>query len=161
MLKVNKKSEYALLVVLHLARRGPDGMVSVAELADQEDLPRDLLAKVMQTLKRAGILDSTKGVTGGYGLARDAATIDFLDVVRPFEGSVGLTTCVGDDRRACRRQGHCRLRDPIDTLNGFLLDHLRGLSMDQFAKMQVEHDCDDTQLVSADALGADGPQASV
>ena len=64
MFKVSRKSEYALIAIQHLARRARDGVTSVAELAQAENIPPDILAKVLQGLKRAGLLTAAKGAGG-------------------------------------------------------------------------------------------------
>ncbi len=60
MFKVSRKSEYALIAVQHLARRAQDGVTSVTELAQAENISPDIMAKVLQGLKRAGILSAVK-----------------------------------------------------------------------------------------------------
>lgn len=133
MFKVSRKSEYALLAVQHMIRAPGDGLVSVAELAVAQRIPRDLLAKVLQGLKRAGILTAAKGVGGGYRLARPAEQIHFLDVVRPFEEQLGFVYCQGGRGDVCDRHEDCALRDPMVALSVYMLRQLEGLTMDMIA----------------------------
>ncbi len=131
MFKVSRKSEYALIAVQHLARRARDGVTSVAELAQAENIPPDILAKVLQGLKRAGLLTAAKGAGGGYRLSRPVQNIDFLDVIRPFEEQLAVVTCQ-NDHGGCGRGGDCTLRDPMAVLNTFVLRQFTGLTMDAF-----------------------------
>ncbi len=135
MLRLSKKSEYALMATLHLARLPPDTRAAVTSIADARSLPRGLLAKVMQDLKRAGVVSSTKGVMGGYELARPLAELLFLDVVRPFEESMALVDCLDGQRSPCARFDCCTLRDPMATLNQWFLRHLAELNMADFEQM--------------------------
>lgn len=130
MFKVSRKSEYALIAVQHLARRARDGVTSVAELAQAENIPPDILAKVLQGLKRAGILTAAKGAGGGYRLARSVHEILFLDVVRPFEEQLAVATCQ-NGHGGCTRSD-CTLRDPMAVLNAYVLKQFTGLTMDSF-----------------------------
>lgn len=133
MFKVSRKSEYALIAVQHLARRPPGGVVSVAELASAENIPPDILAKVLQGLKHAGVLIAAKGAGGGYRLTRPVHELQFLDVVRPFEEQLAVVACqnqspLGD----CDRGVGCTLRDPMTVLNAFVLRQFANLTMDMF-----------------------------
>ncbi len=131
MFKVSRKSEYALIAVQHMARRARDGVTSVAELAQAENIPPDILAKVLQGLKRAGLLTAAKGAGGGYRLSRPVQEIQFLDVVRPFEEQLSVVTCQ-NDHGGCDRGGDCTLRDPMKVLNAFVLRQFSNLTMDMF-----------------------------
>lgn len=131
MFKVSRKSEYALIAVQHLARRPQDDVTSVTELAFAENIPPDILAKVLQGLKRAGILCAVKGASGGYRLARPVKEIGFLDVVRPFEEQLAVVNCQNESG-GCDRDGDCTLRDPMAVLNAFVLRQFSALTMDMF-----------------------------
>lgn len=131
MFKVSRKSEYALIAVQQLARAQPDRVVSVADLAAQTQVPVDVLAKVLQGLKRAGVVRAVKGAGGGYGLSRAPAEIRFLDVVQPFEDKLAVVSCQMPSYE-CERSDTCSLRDPMAVLNAFVLRQFEGLTMDLF-----------------------------
>ena len=131
MFKVSRKSEYALIAIQHLARRARDGVTSVAELAQAENIPPDILAKVLQGLKRAGLLTAAKGAGGGYRLSRPVKEIHFLEVVRPFEEQLCVVSCQ-NDHGGCERGGDCTLRDPMTVLNAYMLRQFADLTMDMF-----------------------------
>lgn len=129
MFKVSRKSEYALIAVQHLAQHTHDGVMSVGEIAVAQQIPADILAKVLQGLKHAGILSAVKGAGGGYRLARALADIRFLDVVRPFEEQLAVAPC--QNGHTCERTV-CSLRGPMAALNGFLLQQFEDIRMDAF-----------------------------
>jgi Rrf2 family protein len=131
MFKVSRKSEYALMAVQYLGRQPRDAIISVAELSVAESIPQDILAKVLQGLKRAGVLTATKGAGGGYRLARSVAEIRFLDVVRPFEEQLAVVNCQSS-APDCDRHDCCSLRDPMTTLNAFVLRQFETLTMEMF-----------------------------
>lgn len=131
MFKVSRKSEYALIALQHMSRQPRESLVSVAEVSAAENIPQDVLAKVLQTLKRAGILLASKGVGGGYRLARPIEDIHFLDVLRPFEDQLGVVHCQVSGR-SCERTPACGLRAPMAVLNAFVMRQFEGLTMDMF-----------------------------
>ncbi len=139
MLKLSKKSEYALMVVQHLGHPSRDTPTPAAVFAEQYNLPPTLLAKVMQSLKRNGVLRSSKGVAGGYWLARPLSEIDFIDVIRPFEQVIGLAACVESHAGPCDLLGCCTIRDPISKLNNFMMQQLEQLSMADFITLETAH----------------------
>ena len=91
-LKLTKKADYGLIALRHLASI-PGATASTKDIADAYHFPVPLLAKVLQQLTRAGILQSVAGTNGGYKLARDARRISALEVVRAIDGPVILTHC--------------------------------------------------------------------
>jgi Rrf2 family protein len=76
--------EYALRATLHIARDFPQP-ARVNEVADAVDAPRTYLAKILGDLARAGILESTRGPSGGFRLVRDPALITLAEVVDPLD----------------------------------------------------------------------------
>ena len=74
MLRLSKKADYALMAMKHLAQSGGVSSTCAREIAEQYDIPIELMAKVLQRLVRTGLLVSTQGTGGGYTLSRPAAS---------------------------------------------------------------------------------------
>jgi Rrf2 family protein len=87
-ISVTSKSRYAVLAMAELARSGP-GPVPIAQIAERRDMPLQFLEQLFATLRRAGLLNSQRGVKGGYTLARPAEEITVLEVVQALDGKVG------------------------------------------------------------------------
>ena len=81
---LSKFSRYALYAAVEMARAG-DRPVTVGEVAGPHNIPPTALAKVLQQLVRAGLAEGTRGIGGGYRLARPRSEITVLDVVAVFE----------------------------------------------------------------------------
>jgi len=81
---LGKSTRYALTAALEMAR-AKDGLVTVAEVSQHHAIPAGALAKALQALVRAGVATGTRGVGGGYRLARAASAISVLDVVEVFQ----------------------------------------------------------------------------
>jgi Rrf2 family cysteine metabolism transcriptional repressor len=88
-LVITSKSPYAVRALVELARRGGTTPVPIAEIAKTRDIPVQFLEGLFATLRRAGLLQSQRGVKGGYYFARPAAEITLLEVVELLEGELG------------------------------------------------------------------------
>ena len=112
MLRLSKKADYAPIAMKHLALRGDRGSSSAREIAEQYDIPIELMAKVLQRLVRVGLLASTQGTRGGYTLGRPAATISVADVIQAIDGPFTVTAC-STDKHDCEQFNKCSIRDPL------------------------------------------------
>jgi Rrf2 family protein len=88
MISVTSKSRYAVVALAELARSG-DRPVPIAQVAERRGMPVQFLEQLFSTLRRDGILQSQRGVKGGYTLARAPEEITVLEVVQSLDGRVG------------------------------------------------------------------------
>ncbi len=88
MLAITSKSPYALRALAELVRVGGAGPVPIGEIAKRRDIPVQFLEGMFATLRRAGILQSQRGVKGGYSFGRPPEEITVLDIVEALEGSL-------------------------------------------------------------------------
>src|SRR4029453_16926628 len=101
MLRLSKKSDYALMAVRHLALRGDRGAsASAREISEAYDIPLELLAKVLQRLVRTKLLVSVQGTRGGYKLGRPPGSITVADVIQAGDGPVAGTGGSPNDTEA-------------------------------------------------------------
>jgi Rrf2 family protein len=98
---------HALRAIAWLAAHGDGEAIMGRELAHKLDLPRDYLTKVLGILARNGVLSATRGVKGGYRLARPPERIRIVEVVEPFEGKKVRPGCVLRPERPCRDSSAC------------------------------------------------------
>jgi Rrf2 family transcriptional regulator, cysteine metabolism repressor len=92
LITITSKSRYAIQALSELARMGavPGGKpVPIAELARRRDIPLQFLEQLFATLRRAGLLQSQRGVKGGYTFVRDPAEVKVLEIVQLLDGEVG------------------------------------------------------------------------
>jgi Rrf2 family transcriptional regulator, cysteine metabolism repressor len=95
LLTITSKSPYAVRALAELARTGSAGPVPIGEIARRRDIPVQFLEGLFATLRRAGILQSQRGVKGGYSFARAPEDVTVLEVVEVLEGR--LATDMGAD----------------------------------------------------------------
>ena len=86
---ITTKSPYAVRALSELARRGGAAPVPIGEIARARDIPVQFLEGLFATLRRAGILQSQRGVKGGYSFARAPDEVTVLEVVELLEGELG------------------------------------------------------------------------
>jgi Rrf2 family cysteine metabolism transcriptional repressor len=89
MLAITSKSPYAVSALVELARTASSDPVPIGEIAKRRNIPVQFLESLFATLRRAGILQSQRGVRGGYTFARPPAEITVLEVVELLEGELG------------------------------------------------------------------------
>jgi Rrf2 family protein len=88
-LAITSKSPYAVRALAELARTGSAGPVPIGEIARRREIPVQFLEGLFATLRRAGILQSQRGVKGGYSFARSPEDLTVLEVVEALEGTLG------------------------------------------------------------------------
>ncbi len=100
-------ANHALRAAAVLAARSGDEAMLGRDLAREVRLPADYLAKVLAHLARADVLAASRGVRGGYRLARPAGRIRLVEIVAPFEGRRMKPGCLLRPDRPCREDGAC------------------------------------------------------
>ena len=144
MLRLTKKTEYALLALRSLAGvpgpRRPDGTVEVVAptelvtaraIAQRYQIPEMLLAKVLQRLKNSGIVVAAKGSGGGYRLARPLGEVPLLTVLSLFDEHTNLVECQ-DDHGRCQQLESCDIKGPLSVLNAALMEPLKRMTVEEF-----------------------------
>ena len=132
MLRLSKKTDYALMAMKHLALMGDRGSASAREIAEQYDIPVELMAKVLQRLARNGLLTSHQGTRGGYTLSRATASISVADIIQAIDGPLTVTACSTDDEQ-CEQFMKCNVRDPLWRIKDRILAALATVSLAEIA----------------------------
>jgi len=138
MLRLSKKADYALIAMKHLAL-SRDGAVSVSarEIAEQYDIPIELMAKVLQRLVRSGLLISTQGTRGGYTLRQPATAISVADVIQSIDGPLTVTAC-STENSGCDQYSKCSIRDPLWQIRERIAAALATVSVAELANDQLK-----------------------
>ncbi|MBN2427731.1 MAG: Rrf2 family transcriptional regulator [Deltaproteobacteria bacterium] len=101
-MKITFKGDYALKAILYLAfHYGQERVVPIVEIADENDIPRKFLEQIMQILKGAGIVDSKRGISGGFFLKRAPDKILLGEIVRLIEGDIEPIPCAKNPPQVC------------------------------------------------------------
>lgn len=126
MIKINRKVEYALMVLNLMKEKEQGELTTAREVCDRYDLPFDTTAKVMQQMNGAEILHSHKGVKGGYTLARDLSLVSYIELVELIEGKSFMMDC---HEGPCNLFHSCNISQPIKRLNDYLINIFSSLTL--------------------------------
>ena len=143
MLRLTKKADYGLMALKYLAEQsvfGAEGKAqSAKDIAEAYHIPPQLLAKILQTLAKAGLLVSHAGTNGGYALARPSSEITAFEVIRAIDGPLFITSCI-TIHGTCDLAGHCTIKEPLRKVNDSIKDLLSGIRIsDLIEPVDAEH----------------------
>ena len=114
MFRLSKKVEYGLIAVKHMAAIPQDIPSSAKDISEKYQLPYDLLSKILQKLKKAGILDSVQGINGGYVLSKNPDKLSLAEVINAIEGDTYILDCgKHEDPESCSIFETCILSSPL------------------------------------------------
>ena len=129
---VRRNTDYAIRLMVNLARRDGDGPVSTRTAAAEEKVSYQLACKLMQSLHRAGLLTSSMGPQGGFSLGRKPSKISLLDVMEAIQGPISVNRCVLSPK-VCLRHGSCTVRDKLADLQKNINEGLASIALDELA----------------------------
>ncbi len=133
MIRLSKLADYGIVVMTHMARQ-PGRQHNAPEVAAQSHIPLPMVSKILKSLARAGLLQSHRGVKGGYGLARPAAAISVAAVISALDGPIALTACIEDGPGGCEIEALCPARANWQRINDAIRTALDGISMAEMAQ---------------------------
>jgi Rrf2 family transcriptional regulator, iron-sulfur cluster assembly transcription factor len=93
-MQITRAGEYGVLGLLHLARQGAERMVMIDEVSREEKIPKSFLAKIFQSLVKAGLIRSYRGAGGGFALVKKPEEITVLEVIEAIEGKIAFQRCL-------------------------------------------------------------------
>jgi Rrf2 family protein len=153
MLRLTKKADYGLMALKYLAEQPGQASIpgaqhaearsveargvearSAKDIAEAYHIPPPLLAKILQTLTRAGLLVSHAGTNGGYALARPASEISAFEVIRAIDGPLFITSCI-TIHGPCDLAGHCTIKEPLRKVNDSIKELLSGIKISHLVEM--------------------------
>ena len=141
-MKITTKGRYGMRAIVDLAMYADEGPVPLGKISERQEISEGYLEQIFAKLKKAGLIDSVRGVSGGYVLARDPADISVGDILRALEGDLSPLECpaLAADA-ACSNEQNCvtkfvwkKINDSLeDTVNHISLEELRRQGMEALA----------------------------
>ena len=128
MLRLTKKADYGLIALKFLAEHPESNAVSAKDVAEAYKIPAQLLAKILQTLTKKGLLRSQAGMNGGYALARDPHTISAFEVILAIDGPLFITSCTKGEK-SCDLHNSCTIKEPLARVNETISGVLQSISI--------------------------------
>jgi Rrf2 family protein len=127
-LRFTKKADYGLMAIHYIAFHQHDAVVNAKRIAEDLQIPSELLAKILQRLAKRKLIKSMNGPKGGYVLAREPGRIMVGEVLRAIEGPLGIVQCYQD--MDCPQLDRCNIRRPIFMIQASIEQLLNTLSLE-------------------------------
>ena len=135
-MRISSRCEYGLRAMVYLAAHGDERPVPLPEIAAEEGIPAPFLERILARLREGGLVKATRGVAGGYQLARESAGIAVGDIVTALEGPLSLVGCVPDEE-ACVRAESCASRVVWRRLDTAISGALNGITLEDLTREAV------------------------
>lgn len=116
---IRKETDYAARALVQLAATGRVHPLSARVLAQAQDIPLDFAHKILRALVHSGIIESSRGVRGGFTLAKHPKQVTLLDIMAATQGPVRISNCVFDPS-VCPRSGACTVTSRLASVQGEL-----------------------------------------
>ncbi len=130
MLKVNRKVEYGLVALKHMASKPPQQLISVREICDQYGAPFDPMAHVLRMLATAKLVESEQGAHGGYRLIGDLTRYSVAEFIELIDGQLALTECMKSEQDCrCTMMDRCNIVSPMHNFHNHMIQFLRSISV--------------------------------
>lgn len=147
-MQFTKAEEYGMFGVLYLAGKPGSEVTPLSEISETQHIPEKFLAKIFQSLSKAGIIRSHRGVRGGFTLARPASDITVKDVLETIQGPYHLMKCL-HDTAACTEDiaDRCALREIVLLAEKKLVEVFEQYSVADLAEWQDRNKISAQQIV--------------
>jgi Rrf2 family protein len=112
-MKLSLRGEYALRALLVLGLNYKQSVVRIQTISQRQNIPKRFLEQILNDLKSAGVVESKRGVAGGYRLARAPEEISLATVIRHIEGALAPVSCVSErfyEKCSCPDEARCAIR---------------------------------------------------
>jgi Rrf2 family iron-sulfur cluster assembly transcriptional regulator len=133
MIRINRQTDYAIRVVLSLAKRDPNTRVSTTEIQQEMLIPPSLAQRIVADLARGGFVQTFPGRDGGLILARPAKEINLRQVVEHFEGKIFVSDCLLG-KGECPFDNNCPVRCRWARLQSTMMQELEQITFDDLAQ---------------------------
>jgi Rrf2 family transcriptional regulator, iron-sulfur cluster assembly transcription factor len=129
-MKMSTKGRYAVMAMIDIGQRGTDSPVSLAAIAQRQDISQEYLEQLFSKLRRAGLVESARGPGGGYRLARVAAEIPIAEIILAADEELKVTRCSGDAVDGCVRGERCDAHDLWSSLGRQVMYFLGSITLE-------------------------------
>src|ERR1043165_6921618 len=138
-MKLTGRGEYALraMIVLGLDYLEDDSVVRIQAISEQQNIPKRFLEQILNDLKSAGIVESKRGIAGGYRLRRAPARITLAEVIRHIEGPLAPVSCVSErfyEPCSCPNEEKCGIRSIMKEVRDAIVKVLETVTVAQLCE---------------------------
>jgi Rrf2 family protein len=142
-MKLSLRGEYALRALIVLGLNYSRSVIRIQTISEQQNVPKRFLEQILNDLKSAGILESKRGMAGGYRLSRPPEKITLAQVIRHIEGPLAPVSCVSEKfyaKCSCPDEQKCGIRSVMHDVREAIVQILEGVTVaelcDRVKKLQ-------------------------
>src|SRR5882762_9134654 len=144
-MKLSLRGEYALRALLVLGLHYNEPVIPIGVISEQQNIPKRFLEQILNDLKSAGIVESKRGVSGGYRLAKRPEEIPLSTIVRHIEGALAPISCVSEkfyEKCSCPDESRCAIRSVMKEIREAVVKIAERVTVadmcERARKLQVE-----------------------
>jgi len=127
LLRISRMADYAVIATSYMAKH-PEANLSASDIAEATGVPLPSISKILKKLAKAEILQSKRGVAGGYKLSRSPKSITIADLISSVEGPIVMADCL-DHNRGCSLESFCTVKIPWQRVSNIIEEALTELSL--------------------------------
>src|SRR6201996_819860 len=131
-MKLSVRGEYALRALLVLGLNFDQPVVRIQTISESQNIPKRFLEQILNDLKSAGVVQSRRGVAGGYRLARRPEEITLAAVIRHIEGALAPVSCVSErfyEKCSCPDESRCAIRSVMKEVREAVVKIIEKLTL--------------------------------
>ncbi len=126
---ISTRGRYALRMMLDLAQNQGEGVVALRDIAERQEISKKYLEQIIPVLNRAGLLQTTRGVQGGYRLTRRPEEYTVWDILKTTEAGLSSVACLEPGAPLCNRQAGCLTKPVWEGLDRVVQEYLKGITL--------------------------------
>lgn len=134
-MRITQEADYAMRIVLALARRGEGVRLDAKSIASEENVPQRFALKILRKLTKSGVVKSFRGVQGGYAISRAPGEIHMLDVIVAIDGPVYINRCL-ETPDSCNldRSEHCAINHELGRIQCMINEEMEKVNFEMLLK---------------------------
>lgn len=129
-MKMSTKGRYAVMALIDIGEHSKGEPVSLAEIADRQDISQEYLEQLFGKLRKARLVESSRGPGGGYRLARPMEDLPVADIILAVDEELKVTRCGGDAVDGCVKGERCNAHDLWSSLGRQMMYFLSSVTLD-------------------------------
>jgi Rrf2 family protein len=136
-MRLSLRGKYALRALIVLGRNTQSTVVRIQAISEQQNIPKRFLEQILNDLKAGGLVESKRGVAGGYRLRRPPDQITLAEIVRYIEGPLAPVSCVSVnfyERCTCPDEARCAIRSVMKEVRDAVVKILEGFTLAQLCE---------------------------
>lgn len=132
MLKISKMADYAVVILSALASEKQSR--TAGQVAAETSLPEPTVSKILKMLVRNGLVSSSRGINGGYKLAKAIDDITMKDIITAIDGPIAITSCADEKEEGCGILSSCSVRGRWTSVNFAITNLLQDITLEDMVK---------------------------